>query len=230
MITMKDYNVHLTLIDRIILDSYKIMLEGLADYLGGGYEMVLHSLEDTEHSVIKIINGHHTGRAEGMPITDLALQMLEEIEKDGEKSYISYFTKNKKEEPLKSSTIVVRGEEGRIIGLLCINFYLNTGLSDILSSYFPQISSHSLVKSETFANNLDELILSKVKEVRKTVMEDDGILPSLKNKEIINSLHQQGVFTLKDAVVKVADYLGISKNTVYMHIRNAGVITEKRNE
>lgn len=41
--------------------------------------MVLHSLEDTEHSVIKIINGHHTGRTEGMPITDLALQMLEEI-------------------------------------------------------------------------------------------------------------------------------------------------------
>ncbi|GLC83257.1 helix-turn-helix transcriptional regulator [Lacrimispora brassicae] len=227
---MKDYNVHLTLIDRIILDSYKIMLEGLADYLGGGYEMVLHSLEDTEHSVIKIINGHHTGRTEGMPITDLALQMLEEIEKDGEKSYISYFTKNKKEEPLKSSTIVVRGEEGRIIGLLCINFYLNTGLAEILSSYFPQTSTHSLIKTETFANNLDELIFSKVQKVRKTVMEDDEILPSLKNKEIINSLHQQGVFTLKDAVIKVADYLGISKNTVYMHIRNAGVNTDKKNE
>lgn len=227
---MKDYNVHLTLIDRIILDSYKIMMEGLADYLGGGYEMVLHSLEDTEHSVIKIINGHHTGRTEGMPITDLALQMLEEIEKDGEKSYVSYFTKNKKGEPLKSATIVVRGEEEKIIGLLCINFYLNTGFYEVLSNYFPEESTHSLVKSETFANNLDELILSKVKEVRKTVMEDREVLPSLKNKEIINTLNQQGVFTLKDAVVKVADYLGISKNTVYMHIRNTGVNLEKKNE
>ncbi|HBE84680.1 MAG TPA: hypothetical protein DDW53_03065 [Lachnoclostridium sp.] len=227
---MNDHNVHLTLIDRIILESYKIMMEGLADYLGGGYEMVLHSLEDTEHSVIKIINGHHTGRTEGMPITDLAIQMLEEIEKDGEKSYISYFTKNKKGEPLKSSTIVVRGEEKRIIGLLCINFYLNTGFSEILTSYIPAISTHSLVKTETFAKNMDELIFSKVQEVRKTVLADDGILPSLKNKEIINSLHQQGVFTMKDAVVKVADYLGISKNTVYMHIRNVGVATEKKNE
>lgn len=200
-------------------------MEGLADYLGEGYEMVLHSLEDTEHSVINIINGHHTGRTEGMPITDLALQMLEEIGKDDKKGYISYFTKNKKGEPLKSSTIAVRGEEGRIIGLLCINFYLNTGFSEILSSYIPQISANSLVKSETFANNLDELIFSKVQEVRSTVMKDDEILPSLKNKEIINSLLQQGVFTLKDAVVKVADYLGISKNTVYMHIRNAGINT-----
>jgi len=173
------------------------MMEGLADYLGGGYEMVLHSLEDTEHSVIKIINGHHTGRTEGMPITDLALQMLEEIEKDGEKSYISY---------------------------------LNTGFSEILSSYIPQISTHSLVKTETFAKNMDELIFSRVQEVRKTVLADEGILPSLKNKEIINSLHQQGVFTMKDAVVKVADYLGISKNTVYMHIRNVGANTEKKSE
>ncbi|WP_349667942.1 helix-turn-helix domain-containing protein, partial [Lacrimispora sp.] len=46
-------------------------------------------------------------------------------------------------------------------------------------------------------------------------------------KEIINILCQQGVFTLKDAVVKVAEYLDISKNTVYMHIRNAGVVTDK---
>lgn len=227
---MKDYNVHLTLIDRIILDSYKVLLEGLAEYMGSGYEMVLHSLEDTEHSVIKIINGHHTGRTEGMPITDLALQMLEQIKKEGEKGSISYFTKNKKGEPLKSTTIVVRGEESRIIGLLCINFYLNTSFSEILSGFIPDITSRAQVKTETFASNLDELIYSKVSEVRNEVMEDDQILPSLKNKEIINILCQQGVFTLKDAVVKVAEYLDISKNTVYMHIRNAGPVTEKKNE
>lgn len=225
---MKDYNVHLTLIDRLILDSYTTMMAGLADYLGSGYEMVLHSLEDTEHSVIKIINGHHTGRMEGMPITDLALQMLEEIEKDGEKNYISYFTQNSKGEPLKSSTIVVRGEAKRIIGLLCINFYLNTGLSELLNNYIPTISTHSLVKTETFVKNVDELIFSKVQEVRKAVMADERILPSLKNKEIIHSLYQQGIFTMKDAVIKVADYLGISKNTVYMHIRNVGAATEKK--
>jgi predicted transcriptional regulator YheO len=162
-----------------------------------------------------------------MPITDLALQMLEQIKKEGEKGYISYFTKNKKGEPLKSTTIVVRGEESRIIGLLCINFYLNTNFSEILSGFIPDITSRAQVKTETFASNLDELIYSKVSEVRSEVMEDDHILPSLKNKEIINILCQQGVFTLKDAVVKVAEYLDISKNTVYMHIRNAGIAADK---
>ena len=61
-----------------------------------------HSLENYDHSVIKIINGFHTGRTEGAPITDLALSMLERINgKDGAGS-ISYYTKNKKGEPLQS--------------------------------------------------------------------------------------------------------------------------------
>ena len=72
----------LTATDRKILDSFALMLNGLGAYLGDGYELVLHSLENLDHSVIKIINGHYTGRKEGAPITDLALKMLRQIEQD----------------------------------------------------------------------------------------------------------------------------------------------------
>lgn len=58
----------LTVTDRQILNSYALMLNGLGAYLGDGYELVLHSLESLDHSVIKIINGHFTGRKEGSPI------------------------------------------------------------------------------------------------------------------------------------------------------------------
>ena len=83
------------------------------------------------------------------------------------------------------------------MALLCINFYLNTSFSEILTGFIPEISSRAQMKTETFANNLDELIYSKVSEVRNEVMENDHILPSLKNKEIINILCQQGVFYFK---------------------------------
>ena len=43
-----------------------------------------------------------------------------------------------------------------------------------------------------------------------------------KNKEIIAMLNEKGIFNFKDSVVKIADMMGISKNTVYMHIRNIG--------
>ena len=49
-------------------------MDGLALYLGEGYEFVLHSLEDLSHSVVKIINGHYSNRKPGAPITDFLLK------------------------------------------------------------------------------------------------------------------------------------------------------------
>lgn len=59
---MKFKEIQLTLIDQQILKSYSTLLEGLEKYLGYGYEIVLHSLDSYEHSVINIVNGEHTGR------------------------------------------------------------------------------------------------------------------------------------------------------------------------
>ena len=71
--------MNLTKIDRQILDSYASMIEGLSMYLGSVYEISLHSLEDYDHSVVKIMNGYHSGRTVGAPLTDLALNMLKRI-------------------------------------------------------------------------------------------------------------------------------------------------------
>ena len=77
---MEKQNVTFTLVDSVILDSYKGALAGLSAYLGDGYEIVLHSLEDLDHSVVAIFNGERSGRQVGAPITDLALQMLARLE------------------------------------------------------------------------------------------------------------------------------------------------------
>ena len=108
--------------DKEILDSYKTVLEGLSDYLGNGFEFVLHSLDDLDNSVIKIINGFYTNREVGSPITNLALSMLTKFETDKSLNYISYFNKDKSGRRLKSTTIAIKGSENKLIGLLCINF------------------------------------------------------------------------------------------------------------
>ena len=51
-------------------------------------------------------------------------------------------------------------------------------------------------------------------------MEDISITASNKNKMIVYLLDDYGIFNIKDAVIKVASLLNISKNTVYMHLRN----------
>ena len=91
--------IELTESDRAILESYKVMMDGLSDYLGSAYELVLHSLDNLEHSAIKVINGYHTGRTEGAPITEMALRMLEHIAATKQKDYVCYHGYNKDGHP-----------------------------------------------------------------------------------------------------------------------------------
>ena len=101
----------LTAEDLRILDSYKTLAEGLAAYLGASYEVTVHSLGDLNHSVIKIMNGFHTGRTEGSPITDLGISMLKKLEaNDSDQDYQVYFSKNTLGEPMKSTTIASGAE------------------------------------------------------------------------------------------------------------------------
>lgn len=75
----------LTKADKLILQAMRTVVHGLGVYLGEGCEIILHSLEDLESSAIEVIHGHHSGRKAGAAITNLALKMLEDIERSGEK-------------------------------------------------------------------------------------------------------------------------------------------------
>lgn len=204
--------------DKVILESYKILVDGLSAYLGEGYEIILHSLEDLDHSVIKIINGHYTERCEGAPITDLALTMLEDLNRRSSLEVKAYFN-HKSGKTMKSVTIPVVGEQRRIIGLLCINFHMEISVFNFLTQFLPNEASN-ISSSETFNKNADELLISALEDAKAQIYGDKSVNASNKNKEIIRLLYQRGIFNIKDAVASVAEDLGISKNTVYLHLRN----------
>lgn len=208
--------------EKNILNSYAHFCEGLSKFLGNQYEIVLHNLENFDHSVVKIINGFYTGRKEGAPITDRALEMMREIQSEGKrKEGIVYFSRNKKGEPLKSTTILIRGEQDRIIGLLCVNLYLNTSMFEFMKNLISGLPENGANgKTEIFAEDIQELISETIKEVRIEVNNDATIFPNNKNKMIISKLNDKGIFNLKDSVAITSDLLGLSKNTVYLHLRS----------
>jgi predicted transcriptional regulator YheO len=212
-------NLVLTDVDRVALDNSKTFARGLADYLGAGFEIALHSLEDLERSVIEIFNGQYSGRSVGAPITDLALEMLGEIERGGlEPRHISYFVVDKRGEKLKSTTIAVVGENDRVVGLLCINFYLSTPFGAILG-VFSENQQASTMRDESFVDSAENLVLETLGSIQQAVLLDSSIPFALKNKEVVAQLASRGIFDLKNSVALVADALAISKSTVYMHIR-----------
>jgi len=200
------------------------MLDGLGNFFGSTHEVILHSLENLESSAIKVINGHFSNRKEGAPITDMALKMLSQVESEHDYAVKPYYNKNQKGVILKSSTIPVIGENDRIMGLICINMHLEMPLIDYLQDLLPSGQqndmSQELKNSEHFSDNIDELITTSLTKVKQAVESDPNVSHLNQNKEIVIRLYDQGIFNLKDSVIKIADRLGISKNTIYLHIRN----------
>jgi predicted transcriptional regulator YheO len=208
--------------DKLVLTAMKVIMKGLSAYLGDGCEIVLHSLENPHSSAIEVINGHHSNRSIGAPITDLALEMLENIEKSGQKKPLTYFTQVSSGATVKCVTIPILGENERIIGLMCVNFYMDLNMRDFLSVFMPdpyEDPEHPFL-IETFTQNVDDLIIDSVKTIQSEIMLDENISLVNKNKEIITRLEEKGIFNIKDSVLKIAEILGISKNTVYLHLRN----------
>jgi predicted transcriptional regulator YheO len=205
--------------DALILESYKTVVEGLAAYFGDAFEFVLHDLIDLDHSLTKILHGSHSGRKEGAPITDFALSMLEKIkaQSDSGKPYAVYFSQSKYGKPVRSTTIVINGERGKPIGLLCVNLYLDSPITSLLENF--SLARASDYITENFSHDSGDLITRALARAKDEVYADDSIHEHLKNKEIITLLYHQGIFKLKNAVQTVSTELGISKNTVYLHIR-----------
>ncbi|MCQ4935915.1 MULTISPECIES: helix-turn-helix transcriptional regulator [Anaerotignum] len=206
--------------DRAILYSYVNVAEGVAEFLGNFCEVVIHNLENMDHSVMHIVNGHLSGRQAGASISEVTLSFLNRMMAEPNLDHLYYFAKNKRGETFKSSISAIMGEKGNIIGLLCINMYLSSPISDLVHFMTPSESTKQENISETFVENTVELMLHALEEAKKAVYSNLSISSSNKNKEIVSTLYQKGIFNLKDSVVTIADHLGISKNTVYMHIRN----------
>ncbi|MFN1774535.1 helix-turn-helix domain-containing protein [Clostridioides difficile] len=73
---------------------------------------------------------------------------------------------------------------------------------------------------ENIVEDTDEVILKSYQDAKVIVENDSNISSNDKNKSIVSILNESGIFKIKDSVVKVADLMGLSKNTIYMHLRN----------
>ena len=202
--------------DRAILNSYRAVVEGVSALIGNHCEIVLHSLEDLEHSAICIANGHNTNRQEGSPLTDLALKSLHNMKTDSVSK--PYFTRIKNGGLMKSVTIAIRNKNQRIIGLLCININLDVPLSQFIQALMPS-NPRGETSSVNFASSVEELVSQTVEHTLEEVNADRLVANNNKNRQIVVSLFEKGIFDIKDAINLVADRLDISRHTVYLYIR-----------
>lgn len=209
--------IDLTPNDWDILKSIENIVDGIAAMYGQHTEVVLHSLDAKHPSVVKIANGHITGREVGAPITNLALLKL----KAGQDISDAYLTKCANSKTLRSITTVIRNSKNQPIGLLCINTDMDAPLQSVLRTMMPEhLFNHELTSSpEVFARNIDEALHSTIDSINHEVRSNPTVSTSQKSREIVNQLHELGIFELKDSAQVAATRLGISVHSIYRYLR-----------
>lgn len=201
--------------DRHILQSYKAVVDGVSALIGEHCEIVLHSLEDLEHSTIYIANGHNTNRQIGAPLTDLALKSLHSMQT--ESVCKPYFSRVKNNGLMKSVSICIRNKGQRIIGLLCININLDVPITQFMQALMPEYTQET--SAVNFASSVEELVNQTMEQTIEEITADRLVANNNKNRQIVISLFEKGIFDIKDAINLVADRLNISRHTVYLYIR-----------
>ena len=195
---------------------------GIAQQFGSNCEVVVHDLDsnDVEHSIVAIENGHVSGRRVGDGPSHIVLEALR-----GDcarlEDRLAYLTRSDDGKILKSSTIYIRDDDGRAIGVFAINYdiTLMLAMEDALKGFtatqVPEREPEHI--SRNVADLLDELIEQSVKLVGKPV--------PLMNKEdkvkAIQFLNDTGAFLITKSGDKVCKFFGISKYTLYSYIDEA---------
>ena len=108
--------------------------------------MVIHELsgKSAYSSIVAIENGHVTGRKVGDGPSHVVLEQLGH-EDDSAKDQLAYLTRTKDGKILKSSSVYIRDESGKVSGILGINY-------DISMMQLFENSLHDFISADQHAS------------------------------------------------------------------------------
>lgn len=205
------------------LDFYKRLAHAIALQFGDGCEVVVHDLQsaDPDHSIVAIENGHVTGRKLGDGPSHVVLEALHAGPHKLE-DRLSYLTKTATGKILKSSTVFIRDDGGRVIGIFAINF-------DITVLRAAQSTINWICGTEADAPKEPEPIVRNVADLLDDLIEQSvqlvGTPVTLMTKDdkvrAIRYLNDTGAFLITKSGPKVCKYFDISKYTLYNYLDEA---------
>ncbi|HIZ17621.1 MAG TPA: helix-turn-helix transcriptional regulator [Candidatus Olsenella stercoravium] len=205
------------------LDFYKRLAHALALQFGSGCEVVVHDLEaaDPSHSIVAIENGHVTGRRLGDGPSHV---VLEALHAGGERleDRLAYLTKTADGKILKSSTVFIRDDDGRAVGIFAVNYDITIlrAMGDTIAEVVgtePSAPREPEPIVRSVADLLDDLIEQSVQLVGTPV----ALMTKEEKVRAIRYLNDTGAFLITKSGPKVCKFFGISKYTLYNYLDEA---------
>jgi len=172
-----------------------------------------------EHTVVAIWNGHVTGRKVGDGGTDAGLKILKGTVRP-EDAY-NYINTTPSGRVLRSSSKYIKDAAGNLVGSLCINFDITDILKgqeaiDLLTN-----RGANYHNKEVFVGNIDDLLDEMLLDALNTTGKQVDELTKEEKVEIVRYLDEKGAFLIKKSAERVADFLGITRFTIYNYLKIA---------
>jgi predicted transcriptional regulator YheO len=220
--------------NKATIRQYSILVEFLGESLGPDYEVVLHDLGDKAKSIVAIAHGYISGRGIGAPLTSKALEMLAERQYERLDFKINYSSLSGANKTLRSSSMFIKDERGRPVGLLCINFddsrygelctkVLKLCHPDEFVEHNLPVASIRMPQEEVAeAERFPDSIAAVTDGVVAEIVARTGIpverLTQEEKLSVVEALNGRGVFLLKGAVSQVAKVLHSSEASIYRYL------------
>ena len=197
----------------------------LAEAFGSNCEVVLHDLLNLDRAIVKIANGHITGRQVSAPITDMGLRLFEEDKKNKKgTAMIGYRIKTKEGRELKSTTIFIRDIKGNAVGCLCINIdltpYLATKnlIDQICQPINPDNAEAGNESPEKFVSDVDSLIEQLIEKAMINANKPIILMSKEDKLQVMRDLKKSGFFLIKGFVKRLSGEWGVSLPTIYKYL------------
>ncbi|MCE5202114.1 MAG: helix-turn-helix transcriptional regulator [Synergistaceae bacterium] len=209
-----------------LLVPFVPVVELLGAMLGRDYEIVLHDVSGGEPVIVAIANGELTGRDMDAPMTDFG-KILMTSPKAADIDFIAnYPSEAENGRAMRSGVSLIRDENRRLIGFLCINYDMTRGsilkdMGDFLMETKPL--SFDAVKAERFGGVKDGHLF--MEKARQKFGKPLIYLSSEERKQCIRYMEEIGFFKLKGSVESLAKEMKKSRYTIYADLRS--VIRDK---
>ncbi|GAK09200.1 transcriptional regulator [Geomicrobium sp. JCM 19038] len=200
------------------LASYVPIANMIAENFGDQGEVVIHDFADVSASLV-YIKGNVTNRKVGAPMTDRMFQDWRKYGNEIEDNY-GFTTRTKDGLWLKASLSYIRNSKGHVIGCLGINLDITAliSTSKFLNTLVSSSDDQAPVEQEFYGKDIQEMFHALLEEAKQTI----GIpITSMKRDDkiaFVKHLDRKGAFLIQGSAEQIADYLGVTKQTIYNYL------------
>ena len=202
------------------MDNLKQIARAIAGQFGKNCEVVIHEISDKSaySSIVAIENGHVTGRKVGDAPSHVVLEQLGSHDDDAADE-VGYLTRTPDGKILKSTSVYIRDEAGKIGAIFGINFDISMlqmaqkSLGDFIS---PQQTGQK--EPERITLNVADLLDDLIRQADELIGKPVAIMTKDDKARAVRFLSNSGAMMITKSGDKIAKHFGISKYTLYSYL------------